>query len=182
MNNTPEKEEDSESWWSIIKNKLSAQVNPCINYFTSHKLESLILLILFCMIIYQITIATSEYSPNFHIQSGGNPTGFDSDPSPSTPKKGLLKKIGSLGVSGVKGLGKAASSQFSSGISEPIKGQLDKLAPFRESTGETVRSYIYKLLEYAVIMLIFFPCASLFLIILASYYMIRPKLKFIKGL
>lgn len=206
MNKTSEKEKEkeqeqaSESWWSIIKKTLSAQVNPCIDYFTSHKLEAIVLLILFCMIIYQITFATSEYSPKFHIQSGGDGEGGAPAPAAEAPKaaeKGFtrkaLGKVGSLGAGTVKGIGRglgkvaastgrAVSSQFSSGISEPLKAQWDKLAPFRENTGETVKSYIFTLLELAVIMLIFFPCVSLFLVIMASYYMIRPKLKFIKSL
>lgn len=205
-------EEDTDhkniSWWQYIINKLTENVNPCMDYCINHKIETIILIILLCMIIYQITFTPYIYTPIHIIQHGGEgeapageghaPPGGDANKETKTSGKGSLggnmaKGLGkgalSVGKGIGKGLGKVAASsartvgnQISSGISEPLKTQWDKLAPFRENTGESVKSYIYKLLELAVIMLIFFPCVSLFLIILASYYMIKPKLKFIKGL
>ncbi len=172
-----EESEKQETWWQYIYNKFTEQINPCLNYFYTHKLESFTLLLLTLMIIYQIT-----YEPTHNmiiIQRGGVEEGGGESAS---PKKGLLSSAASRIGKGVTGLKNFAGNQFSSGISAPINEQLDKLAPFRENPGEKVRTYIYKILEMSVIVLVFFPCISLFIIILASYYMIKPKLKLIKAL
>ena len=102
--------------------------------------------------------------------------------SASGVKGALLGTKDATGKTVYKGLSGHIGDQLASGIGQPISNAWDKTAAFRNSPGEYIKGFIYYLIEIAVIFVVFFPCMSLFLIIMLCYFFIRPYIKYIKKL
>jgi hypothetical protein len=163
---------DKTSWIDHIKQFLGKQIYPCVDYFKTHKIATLILMILVGLIVYELFIIPLQISRNIgkimNLKGGTiNTAAAEAAMSAVSSDKTLKSKL---------------SGQLSSGLINPVSNQIDKLAPYYYNTGETFRSFLYTLLEIVVIMLVFFPCMSLVIIIVASWFMIKPKIKFLKSL
>jgi hypothetical protein len=199
-------EKPQTEWWSH-------QIFPCMNYFKAHPIETILLMSLVALIVYQLIVGSPVMSPI--IQRGGEGEGAAeaaAEGATGSSSSSFLGKVGSgvkklitspfkivgasaSGVKGAllgtkdeagetvyKGLSGHIGDQLASGVGQPISSAWDKTEAFRNSPGEYIKGAIYYILEIAVIFVVFFPCMSLFLIIMVCYFFIRPYIKYIKKL